>query len=145
MSFKNDFFFYIEEKQIDKCKYINYFDNMENNNLNKGCSLLFEGIIRESNLNNKIIGVYYDIYYEICLKKIEEIFFFCKKKYNLFTCLIIHRYGLVKIKESSMLIILNSEHRKDLIFSCNYIIDNIKKNVPIWKKEIYLDNSYKWI
>ncbi len=58
--------------------------------------------------------------------------------------LIVRRTGRVEIGETSILIAIAAPHRKAALEGCNYTIDRIKQILPVWKKEVFQDNSYKW-
>lgn len=65
------------------------------------------------------------------------------------SCLIIINYypfrlGDVPIKETSIIIAVSSPHRQEAMQATQWCIDNVKKSVPIWKKEKYLENKYAW-
>ncbi len=66
------------------------------------------------------------------------------RKWNLIDCLIIHRYGKLKVNDKIVLVASFSEHRKDSFNSNKYIMDYLKKNVPFWKKETYSKGS-SWV
>jgi molybdopterin synthase catalytic subunit len=65
-------------------------------------------------------------------------------KYEL-TCMhIYHSLGLVKAGEISLFVFTSSVHRKDAIDACEEIVERIKKEAPVWGKEIFEDESYVW-
>lgn len=138
----NKNFFIIEKDQITLEKYKNFFLN----NKIFGSSIIFEGIVRQYNNNKSVSYIIYDIYYEYCFLKIKEIYLYCYKKYYVSEFLLVHKIGKVLVGEISLLLLIFSKHRKEGIYCCNYILDRIKLDVPIWKKEFY-DNSNKnfWI
>jgi hypothetical protein len=76
------------------------------------------------------------------IKKLKEIAEYCYKTYNLLKILIIHRIGEVPITEESIIIIATSAHRKEAIDATSYCIEEVKRVVPIWKKEIYQTCSF---
>ena len=77
-------------------------------------------------------------------KAIEKILDNAKQKWHLIDALVIHRYGKIKTNEKIVLVATFSQHRKDCIEACNFIMDFLKKEAPFWKKEIY-DNGYSWL
>jgi molybdopterin synthase catalytic subunit len=121
-----------------------------NNFINEGVSntdgsdLIFIGRVRNSSQNKKVLYIDYDIYNEMAIKELNKIADEAKSGYNLSRIIIIHRYGRVNVGESSILIIVSSPHRDSSYTASRYIIDEIKKRVPIWKKEFYSDGS-DWI
>ena len=67
-----------------------------------------------------------------------------KVKWKIIDCLIIHRYGNLKVGEKIVLVAVICEHRNESFLSCNYIMNYLKKDAPFWKKEIY-NNDSKWL
>jgi len=57
---------------------------------------------------------------------------------------VIHRFGELKISESSVVIVVTSPHRRVAFEACHYAIDRLKQTVPIWKKEIFEDGE-EWV
>jgi molybdopterin synthase catalytic subunit len=109
-----------------------------------GSDLIFIGRVRDSSQNKKVLYIDYDIYSEMAIKELNKIADEAGSKHNLNRIIIIHRYGKVHAGESSILIIVSSPHRDSSYTASRYIIDEIKKRVPIWKKEFYNDGS-EWI
>ena len=109
-----------------------------------GSDLIFIGRVRDSSQNKKVLYIDYDIYSEMAVKELNKIAEEAEARHNLSRIIIIHRYGRVAVGESSILIIASSPHRDSSYTASRYIIDEIKKRVPIWKKEFYNDGS-EWI
>jgi molybdopterin synthase catalytic subunit len=80
----------------------------------------------------------------MALREMERIADDAVKRWALSDCLIIHRRGRVDVGEASVFIAVSSPHRDEGFVSLRYIIDTIKKTVPIWKKEFYSDGS-AWV
>jgi len=109
-----------------------------------GSDLIFIGKVRDSSQNKKVLYIDYDIYSEMAVKELNKIADEAGSLHNLSRTIIIHRYGRVTTGEASILIIVSSPHRDSSYTASRYIIDEIKKRVPIWKKEFYNDGS-EWI
>jgi molybdopterin synthase catalytic subunit len=109
-----------------------------------GSDLIFIGKVRDSSQNKKVLYIDYDIYNGMAVKELNKIAEEAKSEHNLSRVIIIHRYGKVTVGELSILIIASSPHRDSSYAASRYIIDEIKKRVPIWKKEFYSDGS-EWI
>ncbi len=77
-------------------------------------------------------------------KEIERIAGEAMKRWPLTNCIVIHRTGTVEPGEASILIAVSSHHRDEGFAALRFIIDSVKKTAPIWKKEIYADDS-AWI
>ena len=109
-----------------------------------GAVTLFIGQARDNSNNKEVLHLEYQIYESMAKKELENIASEAVSTWQINTCIIVHRYGKIKIGEASILIAVSSPHRDNAFKSARYIIDTIKKKVPIWKKEFYADGS-KWI
>ena len=120
-------------------KYLN-----PDNNPESGSQLYFLGTTRNNNLGKKVTYLEYETFEEMALSKLNEISEYAMSKWELNQLDIIHRIGRVNISEISLLIITSSAHRKESFAAIEYVVDELKKIVPIWKKEFYSDGS-AWI
>ena len=109
-----------------------------------GSLLFFCGTTRDNNLDKKGKYLEYEKFEEMALIKLNEIRKFAISEWNLNRLDIIHRIGIVDISEISLLIIASSPHRNESFRAIEYVIDELKKSVPIWKKEFYVDGD-AWI
>lgn len=111
---------------------------------NIGGIVCFIGTIRSINDNKKVVKLSYDYYPELAglqLKKLREE---AIKSFGLIDATVLHRVGDVPIGEVSLLVITAGEHRDEAFKAARWLVDKIKSEVAIWKKEIYEDGS-KWI
>ncbi|MFC1668939.1 molybdenum cofactor biosynthesis protein MoaE [Spirochaetota bacterium] len=111
---------------------------------NDGAIVSFIGQARKLSKDKEVKYLEYEIYESMAGKELEKIINSAYQNWSLNSCIVIHRYGKVNIGEASILIALSSPHREEAYKASRYIIDTIKKTVPIWKKEFYTDNS-SWI
>ena len=95
----------------------------------------FLGTVREDikNEKNKIQSIILECYEKLAIKQLSDIRDQAIKNWNLNNCLIIHRIGKLFLGEKIVLIITASAHRENAIKACEYIIDNLKVNVALWK------------
>jgi molybdopterin synthase catalytic subunit len=117
-----------------------------------GAHTIFLGQVRAdekkiyaSNKRSKVEFIHYTAYKTMAAVEIKKIIEKSTKKFNLNNLIILHSLGKVNIGEISMLIIASTSHRKSCISSIKYVVDEFKKNVPIWKKERYENGSYRWV
>ena len=111
---------------------------------NIGAVTSFIGYVRDTNNNKNVKSINLEVYEEMAIKELKKIISNANKKWSLLDCLIIHRYGNLKVDEKIVLVASFSKHRIDSFESCNYIMNYLKKNAPIWKKENYIKES-KWL
>jgi len=109
-----------------------------------GSIVTFLGQARNKSKDKEVLYLEYEIYESMAQKELSKIVDKATSKWSLSNCLVIHRYGRVNIAEASILIAVSSPHRAESFQAAKYIIDEIKKKVPIWKKEFYSDGS-QWI
>ena len=87
----------------------------------------------------------YEAYEEMALSQMREI---CRRnveKHGLLHALVVHRLGRIAIGETSIAVVVTSEHRAAAFEACRCIVDAIKMDVPIWKKDVWSDGSQTWV
>ena len=109
-----------------------------------GAVVVFEGVVRNNSENKAVRFLEYDAYEAMALKKLEEIGARARSEYDIRDIAIVHRLGHMEIGECSIVIVVASAHRGPAFDACRFVIDTIKKIVPIWKKEFYEDGEI-WI
>ena len=102
------------------------------------------GVVRNDSDGKEVKSLDYEVYEKMALKELEVLGNYCLKKWNIQNILIHHRKGRLKVGDVSVVIIVSAKHREDTFLACGYAIDKLKKNVPIWKKEIFVDGE-EWV
>lgn len=105
---------------------------------------LFIGRVRSDTLGNKVMQLEFEAYVQMALKELKIITDHAQKTWNLQRILIHHRIGILKVGEIPVIIAVAAEHRDAAFDACRFIIDTLKRTVPIWKKEIY-DEGEVWV
>lgn len=110
-----------------------------------GAHSIFLGQIRADQIDGKTIhSIEYTAYEELVNNKMTEIREAIFEKYSL-TCMhIYHSIGTVRVGEICLFVFTSSGHRKAAIAACEEVVERIKKELPIWGKEIFEDDSYQW-
>ena len=108
-----------------------------------GASIFFTGTVRNQNNNKSVVGITYDSHDELVIKSFEEIYNEAEKKLNINnkSVFIEHAKGYLNLGEISIIIAVACKHRDEAYVLSRYIIEEIKKRSPIWKKEHYTDNQ----
>jgi len=101
-----------------------------------GAIATFIGTTRNNNEGRKVIGLDYEAYPEMAEKELARIGEDAKKNWPICRMAISHRLGPVQIGEASVIIAVSSAHRDAAFAACRFAIEEIKKTVPIWKKEV---------
>ncbi len=136
----------------------NFFSEIQNENINTqeafnfvntethGAVVSFIGTVRNNNNNKNVTGIYYDVFNTLAENIFQNIYNDIINIYkNEFKVYISHKKGLVKAGNISIVIYVSTTHRGTAFQICNFILENIKQKLPVWKKEIYINNETKWI
>ena len=112
-----------------------------------GASIYFTGTVRNQNNNKSVIGITYDSHDDLVLKSFKEIYEETDKKLNIQkkAIFIEHAKGYLNLGEISIIIAIACKHRDQAYILSRYVIEEIKKRSPIWKKEHYIDNQSDWL
>ena len=112
-----------------------------------GASIFFTGTVRNINENKKVLGMTYDSHDELVIKSFEEIYNEADEKLKIEdkAVFIEHVKGYVGLGEISIIIAIACKHRDQAYVLSRYIIEEIKKRSPIWKKEHYENNESEWL
>ncbi|MHB1709156.1 MAG: molybdenum cofactor biosynthesis protein MoaE [Thermoplasmataceae archaeon] len=103
----------------------------------------FSGIVRKTEDGRELKSLLYEAHESMALKKITEIIEEAIKRFGLLDAIAVHRIGEVEVGETSVFTAAASVHRKDAFRGCEFIIDRIKLDCPIWKKDIFTDGE-RW-
>lgn len=112
---------------------------------NIGGHSIFLGQIREDVINDKKIqSMEFTAYQKMALEKAHDIREEIISKYKLICAHIYHSLGNIKVGEICLFVFTSAEHRKEAINACDEMVDRIKKEIPLWGKEILEDQSHTW-
>jgi MoaE-MoaD fusion protein len=106
-----------------------------------GAVAVFEGIVRNHSHNRRTLYLDYEAYEPMALKKLEELAEQALARFAVREVAVVHRLGRLEIGETSVLIVVASAHRGAAFDACRWLIDTLKKTVPIWKKEHFEDGA----
>ncbi|HEY2988303.1 MAG TPA: molybdenum cofactor biosynthesis protein MoaE [Candidatus Binatia bacterium] len=109
-----------------------------------GAIATFIGTTRNNNEGRKVIALDYEAYPEMAEKELARIGEEAKRNWKIERMAITHRIGPVQITEPSVIIAVSAAHRDDAFQACRFAIEEIKKTVPIWKKEVF-EGGEVWI
>ena len=112
-----------------------------------GASIIFTGTVRNQNNNQTVTGITYDSHDELVIKSFEEIYNDADQKLNIKdkSVFIEHAKGYLNLGEISIIIAVACKHRDEAYVLSRYIIEEIKKRSPIWKKEHYNNKESAWL
>jgi MoaE-MoaD fusion protein len=104
-----------------------------------GAALVFEGVIRNQTRGRRTLFLDYEAYEEMALEQMESLAAQAVQQFEIRDVAIVHRLGRLEIGETSVLIAVASAHRAAAFDACRWLIDTLKRTVPIWKKEHFED------
>ncbi len=106
-----------------------------------GAIVIFDGIVRNHSRGRKTRYLEYEAYEAMALKMMEELAEQARKTFPIRNVALVHRLGHLDVGESSVLIAVYSAHRAAAFEACRWLIDTLKKTVPIYKKEYFEDGA----
>ena len=111
-----------------------------------GAESIFIGRVRNENSGKKVKAVTYDAHDKAVLKSFKTICDDAKRKFDKNAKVFLeHAKGYVPVGEVSILIAVSSGHRDEAFKICRYILEEIKHQSPIWKKEHYIEGQEEWL
>lgn len=106
-----------------------------------GAAVVFEGVVRNQTRGRKTLYLEYEAYEEMALHQMESLASEAMQKFQIRDVAIVHRLGHLEVGEISVLIVVASAHRGAAFDACRWLIDTLKRKVPIWKKEYFEDGA----
>ena len=110
-----------------------------------GAFVSFEGRVRDTNGGRTVVGLEYDAYPALCRAEGEAVVQEALRSAGVIAARCVHRVGRLSVGEVAVWVGVIGGHRDEAFRACRFIIDEVKRRVPIWKKEQYEDGSSGWI
>jgi len=110
-----------------------------------GASLLFLGVVRNSNDGRHVTGVGYEAYDDMARAVLLEIAAEARTILGGGRVAVVHRVGELAVGEVSVAIAVSSPHRSEAFAASRHVIEEIKKRLPVWKHERYTDGDGRWL
>ncbi|MBA2572347.1 MAG: molybdenum cofactor biosynthesis protein MoaE [Gemmatimonadetes bacterium] len=110
-----------------------------------GAVLLFWGVVRNENDGREVNGLEYEAYAEMAEAKLREIVAEAAQRWRIGEIAAVHRIGKLNVGEASVGIAVAAPHRAEAYEASRYVIEELKRRVPIWKREHYLDGPSAWL
>jgi molybdopterin synthase catalytic subunit len=106
-----------------------------------GAVATFDGCVRNHSHGHATLYLEYEAYESMAVAKMQEIAEHLHENFAINRVAIVHRLGRLEIGETSVFIAISATHRGAAFDACRYAIDTLKKTVPIWKKEFFVDGA----
>lgn len=101
-----------------------------------GAVVHFLGVVRGDEAGQRIAGLEYEAFERMAKRQFERIFAEIAKRWPAESVRVVHRVGCVKVNEPSIWVEVVAPHRAEAFAACQYLIDEMKRLVPIWKKPV---------
>ena len=109
-----------------------------------GATVTLDGYVRQFTRGRETEYLVYEAYKSMALKEMKKLVEVAHKNFEIANVGIVHRVGRLEIGETSVVISVSAPHRRPAFEACEWLIEELKRTVPIWKKEVYAE-SEKWI
>ena len=110
-----------------------------------GATAVFIGTVRNENDGRRVTGMEYSAYEAMAAKELTRIAQDAAEIFSVISLIIEHRVGTLALGDASVAIVAASAHRRAAIDCTSFVIEEIKKHVPIWKLEHYVDGTREWV
>jgi molybdopterin synthase catalytic subunit len=110
-----------------------------------GGTCIFLGTVRDGPDDGGVTGIEYSAYDTMAEAELERIVAETRRQWVGARVAVQHRLGLVVAEEASIAIVVATPHRADAFAACRYVIEEVKKRLPIWKKELRADGTATWV
>jgi MoaE-MoaD fusion protein len=106
-----------------------------------GGVVIFQGVVRDNTRGRRTLYLDYEAYEAMALRQMESLALAARERFAVRGASLVHRLGRLEIGETSVLIVVAAAHRGAAFDACRWMIDTLKKTVPIWKKEYFGDGA----
>lgn len=130
----------IFETELEPNKYYDLCDSAE-----AGAIIQFIGVVRNNTNSPKAVkGLFYESQEELAISKIQEVVSDAIKEFNLVRAHCVHRVGELKVGDKAIVVTTAGAHREETYRANKYIVDRVKYEAAIWKKELFVDGTSEW-
>ena len=114
-------------------------------NVRHGASVLFVGTVRDTNDGSPVSGLDYSSYTGMAEQELASIVLEACERWDTSDIVVEHRIGSLALGEASVVIAVAHPHRAEAYEASRYVIEELKKRLPVWKREHYLDGRSEWV
>jgi molybdopterin synthase catalytic subunit len=109
-----------------------------------GAVCVFAGVVRDTNAGRRVRFLEYEAYEEMALGQMQELAAEARRRWPVSEVRLVHRLGRLEIGEASVAVAAAAPHRAEAFEACRFLIDTLKRQVPIWKKE-HFEGGACWV
>ncbi len=110
-----------------------------------GASILFVGTVRDVNEGRAVRGIEYTTYESMAVRELDAIVAEAASRFGTNDVVVEHRVGRLALGEASVVVAVAHPHRAEAYDASRFIIEELKRRVPIWKREEYVDGTREWV
>jgi len=110
-----------------------------------GAVATFRGVVRARTGSREVVAIDYECYSEMTAREVLRVLREAAARYPLRAAYVAHRTGRVPAGESSVIVVVAAAHRGHAFDALRDIVEALKEQVPVWKKEIYADGTSRWL
>ncbi|MBF2090329.1 MAG: molybdenum cofactor biosynthesis protein MoaE [Synechococcales cyanobacterium K44_A2020_017] len=110
-----------------------------------GAIVVMSGMVRNQTEGRPVVALEYQAYEPMAIRVFQQIAADIRQRWPITHTVIRHRTGRLAVGDISVLVAVGSPHRSEAFAACQYAIDTLKHNAPIWKKEHWADGSSSWV
>ncbi len=110
-----------------------------------GATVTLDGYVRRWTKGRETLYLIYEAYEKMALREMEKLIEKARGQFEIADAGIVHRLGKLEIGETSVVVSVSAPHRRAAFEACEWLIKELKRTVPIWKKEVYADGGENWV
>lgn len=110
-----------------------------------GAQVVFIGVVRNHHQGRAVLRIDYEAYEPMARRELQKIVQETASKHGLERVLVVHRFGRHEVGDASIAVVIGSPHRAPALSAVQEIMDRVKTDVPIWKKEYFADGAVEWV
>jgi molybdopterin synthase catalytic subunit len=110
-----------------------------------GAVLSFLGTSRDHHEGRRVVRLAYEAYEPMALAALEALERAARERFAIASCRIVHRLGEVPLAQASVAVVVAAPHRAAAFDACRWAMDELKRSVPIWKKEFFAEGGEEWV
>ena len=110
-----------------------------------GAVCVFMGTVREMTAGRRTVHLEYEAHIEMAHKQMADLETEARARWPILETALAHRVGKLELGAISVVVAVSCPHRADAFEACRWLIDELKRVVPIWKKEVWADGEQAWI
>jgi molybdopterin synthase catalytic subunit len=114
-------------------------------NVANGASILFVGTVRDVNDGRAVSGIEYTAYETMAARELESIVDEAASRFGTRNIVVEHRIGRLELGEPSVVVAVAHARRVQAYDASRFVIEELKRRVPIWKREEYIDGTREWV